>query len=171
MSDKWSRGIERSAYIAITVMALTATVVLVKRYLVNSPPQTRDTRIREGTTLSLPEVDWGTVEKSVVLVLSTECHYCSANAEFYERLAMHAAQRETKSIRIIAIFPQAADVAEKYLSGAGVHVPVVKGVHPRAVGASVTPTVILVDNKGIVMKSWVGELHSDGETEILTLLR
>jgi hypothetical protein len=162
-----SKKIELLANVAIVVVALLLGVVLVKRYLlpqpVNSGPAA-NARIQPGTKLSLPGVDWGQDDKTLVMALSTTCHFCTESAPFYQKLTRAA---EAKGVKVIAVLPQSESEARQYLSGLAIPISDVRQSPLDSLGVSGTPTLILVDDKGQVASSWVGKLQSDRESEVV----
>lgn len=71
-----------------------------------------------GTQLELAGVSWQ-ADKSVVLVLSTTCGFCTASAPFYRRLT---SVTEASGARSLAVFPQSVSEVERYLASAGIAV-------------------------------------------------
>lgn len=158
-----TRKLEVGANVAIIVVALLIGAVVVKKFLLAPEPPTRE--ISAGTRVALPGVDWGGSQKTLVLVLQKGCHFCSESAPFYQRLV-----RETSGLpglRLMAVLPQRADEAKEYLSEINVPVQDVRQAPPKALGVSGTPTLILVDDRGVVLKSWVGKLPAEQEAEVL----
>jgi len=67
--------------------------------------------------------------------------------------------------------PQTSDESKKYLDELGVAIEEVKQAKLDSIGVHGTPTLILVDNQGVVMASWVGKLSADGEADVLRRLQ
>lgn len=169
MSDRLLKKTELIANIAIIVVALLLGGVLVKKYLLNGDEAARaDPRIPAGTKAALPGVDWAKNGETLVLVLSRDCRYCTQSAPFYQRLTRAAAGRP--GLHLLAVLPQEVEVGKSYLSELGVSVNEVRQASPATTGAGVTPTLILVDGKGIVKNSWVGQLATTEENEVLSQL-
>jgi thioredoxin-related protein len=169
-----SKKLEIGAHIAIIVVAILVSVVLVKNYLLphRDQPDTRsDTRpqVSAGTRLSVPDIDWAKNGRTLMVVLSTNCRFCTASAPLYQQIAQETSQRQ--DIKVIALFPQPVADAEKYLSSLGVAISEVKQITPDVVGVRGTPTLLLVDNTGTVQKVWIGKLPPDKESEVLKELR
>ncbi|HEX7313987.1 MAG TPA: redoxin family protein [Pyrinomonadaceae bacterium] len=165
-----AKKIELIANVAIVVVALLLGAVLVKRYLLPQPVNpgpAASARIQPGTKLSLPGVDWGRSNKTLLLALSTTCHFCTESAPFYQRLARAA---EAKGVKVIAVLPQPESEARQYLSELAIPVSEVRQSPLDSLGVSGTPTLILVDDKGQVASSWVGKLQSDRESEVAAAL-
>ena len=165
-----AKKLELLANVAIIVVALLLGAVLVKRYLLPQPTNARaaDARIQPGTKLSLPGMEWGRSDKTLLIVLSTQCRFCTESAPFYQRLARE--QSRAGRARLVAVLPQSVAEAQKYLGEHGITVDEVRQVSPDAVGAAGTPTLIMLDSAGSVVESWVGKLPPDKESEVITRL-
>ncbi len=161
MKNPFSRFIENSANAAIIVIAVVLTINLVPKLLPKNPMREVDV----GSRMSLP-LDWGASAKNIVLVLSKGCKYCSASADFYKRLAAKA--RQSEEIRLIGVFPQNADEAKSYLKEMDIPIGTIMQAPPSSIGVRVTPTLILADKNGIVIKSWIGKLSAALENEVLS---
>jgi thiol-disulfide isomerase/thioredoxin len=164
----FTRKLEAGANVAIIVVAVLLGVVLVKNFLL-APSTLRAAEISAGTKVSLPGVDWGANRKTLVMVLQKGCHFCAESAPFYQRLA-----RETSGqtgLRLLAVLPQRTDEAKEYLGSLSVPVQDVMQATPDSLGVGGTPTLILVDDHGAVIKSWVGKLPADQEAEVLKTVR
>ncbi|MET0621762.1 MAG: hypothetical protein ABW250_02170 [Pyrinomonadaceae bacterium] len=165
-----SKKLEVAANVAILIVALLLGVVLVKRYLLPGPPPgpPRAEQLKPGEKLALADVDWGRSKKTLVMVLSTNCHFCTESAPFYQRLAREQSGRG--DVRLMAVLPQSVEESRKYLDTNGVAVSEVKQMSPGAVRVQGTPTLIMVDSSGAVVDSWVGKLPPDKEQEVLNRL-
>lgn len=168
MSNLYKR-IELISNLAIIVVAILLGVVLVNRYLLSPSPKSESTegaRIKPGTKLSLPDVDWGRNNKTLLLLLSTNCHFCTESTPFYQRLAQEKA-KHGGGTSVIAVMPQSVSEAQKYLSDHGIVVDQITQAAPSAAYATGTPTLIMVDRTGSVVESWIGKLPPEKEVEVL----
>jgi thioredoxin-related protein len=166
-----TKKIEFVANIAIIVVAVLVCVVLVKNYLLADRSKTdpRDMRVAAGTKLSLADVDWAKNGQTLLLVLQKGCRYCSESAPFYQRLVRETAGRE--NLRLIAVLPQETDEGKKYLSDLGLAIDEVRQAELDSVGVKGTPTLILINNAGVVVDSWVGKLPPEQESKVLERLQ
>lgn len=187
MHETFGKKIEIAANISIILVALLGAITLVANFLSRGsagpravsnvdvslpakPPQSISTTSPAvGTQISLPGVVWGSNEQSLLLVLSTRCHFCSESAPFYQRVAKMAQERG--KIRLIAAFPQDTTEAKKYLQDLKLPVNRVIQVQLNTIGVRGTPTLILVDKKGMIKNTWIGRLPPAKESEVLGLLR
>lgn len=161
--------IEILANIAIIVIALLIGFVAVKRYVLNDSPRGNGTdQITAGARISLPDVDWAKSRQTLLIVLSPGCHFCSESAPFYQRLVNAVARNN--DVRLMAVFPQDASEGRRYLDQLGLSIAEVKQAPLNSIGVIGTPSLILVNNTGIVTEAWMGQLPSDKESEVLSRL-
>ncbi len=167
-----NKKIEIAANIAIIIVALLFGAVLVNRYflpsatLKSSVAETEN--IKVGTKLPLADVDWSKSEKNLVLILSTSCHFCSESAPFYQKLAQQKAKHS--DVKLIAVFPQTVEEAQRYLSEHNLSVDEVRQSSLNTINVRGTPTLIAVNKSGAVVQSWVGKLPPEKESEVASLL-
>jgi hypothetical protein len=166
------KRIELAANITIIAVSLLLGFVLVKKFLLHraeSDRQPLSSVIRPGAKISLPQTDWSLSERHLVLVLQKGCHFCTESAPFYQRLTQAAGTR--KDLELIAALPQSVSEGKQYLDGLGVPIAEVKQADPSSVGATGTPTLLLVDRNGTVTDVWVGKLTPDKEREVFNRLQ
>jgi hypothetical protein len=170
MAKTITQRLEVLTNLAIIVAAVLLSVVLIKNYLLPyySKDGPRDFSVPAGAKVSLPGVDWSNNNQTLLLVLQKGCHFCTESAPFYQRLVREMAGRE--NIHLIAVLPQTSDESKKYLDDLGVTIAEVKQAQLDSIGVHGTPTLILVNNQGVVITSWVGKLSADGEAEVLRRL-
>ena len=137
-----------------------AHAVLRSRQAASAPQSS----IVNGSTLALSH-NWSDSTQTLVLVLSADCKYCTASAPFYRRLVEQTSfSRRTK---LLALFPQSPTESQKYMSGLNLKINDVKQMSPASLGAKGTPTLILVNANGVVIRSWEGLLPPDTQLEVL----
>lgn len=165
-----SKKIEVLANLAIIVACCLLAVVLVKNHLFQKPsegPNRTQTSVRDmqGTRLSSIDVDWAQSRQTLLLAMSSSCHFCSESAPFYKRLA------ESKSgTRLVAVLPEPAEDGQSYLKRLGVPVDEIKQLSLDRIGVQGTPTLLLVDNSGVVKKYWVGKIPPEQEESVVSAL-
>jgi len=100
-----------------------------------------------------------------VLVLRRGCHFCQESLPFYRSLA-ELERNKSLAAHLLAVF------SDQLSSGTGrpardaLDVQSIFGVDPGALGAPGTPTLILVDGRGKVLKSWIGRLDGAAEAAV-----
>jgi thiol-disulfide isomerase/thioredoxin len=171
MAGNLSRRLEVAANVAIIVVAVLVCFVVVKTYLPggSARPQQQAQAPAIGSKISVPDVDWGTNGRTLVLVLQKGCHFCAESAPFYQRLVRDTAGRE--GLRLVAVLPQKVEEGRQYLTDLGVPIDEVRQASSNDLGVRGTPTLLLVDNSGAVTDSWVGKVPPDKEDEVLNRLK
>ena len=163
---------ELLANIAIIVVAILVGVVVVKRFVLspeesNGPAEFKE--ISAGENISLPDVDWAKNDKTLLVVISKGCHFCSDSAAFYKRLVQEMTER--KNFKLIAVFPHGVDEGKEYLNGLNVQITELRQASLNSIKVRGTPMLILVDNAGVVTDTWLGQLPPDKESEVFNRLQ
>lgn len=170
----FAKKLEIVANVAIIVLALLLGGVIVKRYLFTSAPPAEtaaasatapSTAIKPGSNVELANYNWSESDNTLVMVLSTTCHFCTESAPFYKRLI--EARADKKKIRVVAVFPQSEAEGREYLQKLGIVADEIKTATPMSLGARGTPTLILTNSKGVAVTTWIGKLPTAREDEVL----
>ena len=129
-------------------------------------PAQRRRYAEKGSQIELDGVSWGRADRTLVLALSTRCRYCNDSADFYRRLAPVAA---AAGVPVVAVFPQSIDEARAQWASQNLPLTGVDFTQVSGGGLPVsgTPTLILVDRKGVVLRAWAGKQPASGEAEII----
>jgi len=164
-----SKKIEVVANITIIVVAVLLGVTLVRDFFAARPVPVSGGDIRRsnertliGEKVSMPDIDWQKNGKTLILAISTSCHFCTDSTAFYKRLV-----EERGATRVVAVLPQSPEEGRDYLSKHGVAVDEVKQARLDSIGVTGTPTLIMADKEGMVSGVWVGRLPPHKEAEIL----
>jgi len=173
------KKLEVLANVAVVITSLVLCSVLVKKYFFSAAKQeasvevaqakspdsnaSRRPSIQTGTKISLPGIDWSKSTRTVVLALSTTCHFCSESAPFYQKLQ----QQKQNGVSLVAVFPQPVEDSRNYLNRLGVSVTDVVQNSLASVGVSGTPTLLLIDSQGSVTDSWVGKLSDTEAAKVI----
>jgi len=186
MSEKILKVVQVGANVAIIFLAVVLGAVLLKTYVTPQPtgaaakayptvstinataqPElARDIQIQPGQKLKVPGVDFVKSNRTLLLAVSDKCHFCSESAPFYQQLA-----KNHGGARLIALMPQPPDEGRQYLDQLRVSVDEIRQAPLTVLGIRGTPTLILVDNAGAIVKSWRGKLSADKESEVLASLQ
>lgn len=121
-------------------------------------------QISVGAKLNLNSENWGQNGRTIVLAMSTSCHFCTESADFYRRLVQAC---EARHVRMVAILPQSVSEGNDYLQKLNIRVDEVRQAALREFQIQGTPTVLLVDSRGAVQDVWVGKLPPEKEVEVL----
>lgn len=112
------KKLEVLANISVVITSVVLCSVLIKKYVLSSTKPEASVEavqskplassasqrpsIQAGTKITLPGIDWSNSTRTVVLVLSTTCHFCSESAPFYEKFQ----QQKPNDVRVVAVLPQ-----------------------------------------------------------------
>lgn len=174
--NKIAQKIELASHIAIITVAVLIGMVLVKNHLLPTKTNSSSNKATAGETvedgmvgkaISLPDMDWKSGNQTLVLVLSTGCHFCTESAPFYKGVIQ---KRNQWSTRLVAVLPQPVEAGRKYLSDLGITVDEVRQATPASLGVRGTPTLLLVNKDGVITSSWRGKLPPEKELEVMARL-
>lgn len=177
------RKLEVLANIAVIITSIVLCSVLARKYFFSENKQALAATIpstasaftitpsrrtpQPGTKISLPGVDWSKSTRTIVLALSTTCHFCSESAPFYQNLA----RQKSDHVGLIAVLPQPVEDSKNYLNKLGVKTTDVIQSSLSLIGASGTPALLLVDNSGSITASWVGKLPEGEAAKVIEQIR
>lgn len=166
--SKVYQKIEMTANILIIVVAVLLIGFFVQRYFFAGSATMQTTKMPViGKKLAIADVDFSKSSKTVFLVLSKDCHFCSESAEFYKKLV---AETKGSNVNIIAILPQEKKESEEYLNGLGIQGIEIRQSQLNSLDVSGTPTILVLDNNGVVSNFWVGKLPPNEEKEVFAKL-
>lgn len=66
--------------------------------------------------------------------------------------------------------PQTVEEGKQYLKNLGVDISEVYNAKLASIGVTATPTLLLIDQSGVVSDMWRGKLSDDAEKEVLSKL-
>jgi len=133
------------------------------------PPAIKSPASLVGSMVSLRGVDWAKNGQTLVMALKDGCHFCAESAEFYRRLDKDGSVR--KKTRFIAALPGSLRDSHVYLNHESVNVDEIRQTDLRLIGVRGTPTLLLVNNEGVITQTWVGKLSPERESEVISALR
>jgi thiol-disulfide isomerase/thioredoxin len=116
-----------------------------------------------GKTISLPSLSYPLKNKTLVMFISTTCHFCKASEPFYQQLALKAPGK----FDLVAVLPQPQDQANAYLKSSAISASTVISTSLSSAGVSATPTLLLLNPVGKVEKAWIGLLDEHGQKSVL----
>lgn len=183
--EKSFRAVQFAANVGIIILTLLVGFVVLRQYVFVSeqsepsnnilpvanavkPPAARP--VREsllGKVVPLEHVNWNGNETTLVLYLSTTCRFCNESAPFYQRLIK---EKSNKQVKIVAAFTQSTEEARQYLKTHNISVDQVLTGSLKSIGASGTPTILLVNKDGVISDFWRGKLNPEKEVEVLAKL-
>jgi hypothetical protein len=161
-TDQLAKRIEMAANLGILLIVLATSTLVVRRWVINRG-RASDHRIAAGRQLDLPGLKIPARRQAILLILSTECRFCTQSMPFYRSLS---SERGRRGYLLFAAFREPSHVAAAYLRTHGLAVDGITRASASDLSGSVTPTVVLVDEKKCVVESWVGQLLPAAEATV-----
>jgi hypothetical protein len=171
--EKVRLRLEFASNIAILVAAGVVCVVAFRDHrAVAAPVVSANTPTPKSHSIQSPlkvqGIQWSTSERTLVFVLSSQCRFCRESSPFYRRLI--ALKKPPQRLQFLAFLPPGDLDGPGYLKTAGLTFQHVREAEPRVLGVRGTPTLILVDRNGNVLRSWSGKLPPQEENNVLDAL-
>jgi rhodanese-related sulfurtransferase len=159
MIDKDAKSaLRKFEWVVNIVLGLVAVLfigVIAQRFLVSSKPKgVRPLEV--GRKLNLPGVDLAGNKQTLLMALSTNCHFCTESAALYRRLA--AGLAHNGETRVVAVLPQTVEEGRQYLQSLDVPVETVLQANLASAGFAATPTLVIVKDDGTITDMWTGTL-------------
>src|SRR4051812_27181887 len=91
------------ANIAVICVAISLGVVLISRTIRNNRVTTSAsayTQPLKDQKIKLPGIDWSKNEQTLVMAISSTCHFCTESAAFYREI------RARSRVHTVAVLPQ-----------------------------------------------------------------
>ena len=124
----------------------------------------------KGQVVKLAGYTPSSKESTLVMVLSTHCHFCQANAPFYQKLAVFK-KASPNQLQLVAVLPEKQDEANAYIKGYGIGTDAVLSMPLTQIGVKGTPTLLLLDSQGKVEDFWVGQLDDSQQKKVFDRLK
>ena len=152
----------------IGLCCLAGGLLIEQRFFSSTEADTVSARDLAGREVKLPGANWQAAPVSVLLQISSTCRFCNESMPFYKQL-MAARQAQAAKVPVIVASADAVAVMRKHLEDQQVIVD--KVLHSRLESfGTPTPTVLIVDSKGVVRRAFIGELDPSGEKELLSII-
>jgi hypothetical protein len=161
-----SQKLDVLASVCVIVVACVLGVIGYRSLRPGSP--SRGHGIEVGSHVSIKNIDWKSSSATLVMALSTKCHFCSESGPFYQELTTRLSEKS--GIHQLAIFPQSAPEGLDYLKSLRVNISDVRHQDFSSIPISGTPTLLLVDKTGTVTEKWTGKLAAKQQATLLQSL-
>lgn len=151
----------------IAVCCLAGGLLIEQRFFSSQDDDLATGHDLVGRQVALPGADWQAAPISVLLQISSTCHFCNESMPFYRQL-MAARQAAPARVPVIVASQDAVAAIRKHLGDQQLTVD--KVLHTRDVFGTGTPTVYIVDSGGVVKRVFIGKLDPAGEKELLAIV-
>jgi hypothetical protein len=114
--------------------------------------------------------DWRAHAQTLVVAVRKGCVYCEHSYPLYRRLNELESSNQLKAHMLI-VMPDDPATGAALLSAEKINSQSIASVPLSDVNVSGTPTLLLVNETGRVLQSWVGELDASRTEALVTQLR
>ncbi|HVE56401.1 MAG TPA: redoxin family protein [Pyrinomonadaceae bacterium] len=121
-----------------------------------------------GSEFKVTEFNPAGSQINVLLFLRTGCTFCDQSMPFYRRITQLS---NTGKVKVIAFFAHNDLEATEYMKRSQLIDVEISRTNFDSLGIKGTPTFVLLDQSGKVLKSSVGKLNDKGEQEIENYLK
>jgi glutaredoxin len=174
MTGSTRQRLETATNIAILVLAAVMCVILIRDYVaprIFPPSRGRGPAPAASipSPIRLAGLDFSRSDRTLLFVISSTCPYCRKSEEFYRSLTGKA--REYKNIQFAAALPQPEPEAREYIQQAGLDFRQVVSADLPTIGIAGTPTLVLLDKNGNVLRYWLGVLPPEGQQRVIAAIQ
>jgi thiol-disulfide isomerase/thioredoxin len=166
--------LDKAANIALIVACLLLIGTLARNYYLSRlPDPSISLGIEKGEQVKLSgdaSADTQTAQTTLVLALSTHCGFCQESAPFYQKLAVFKNSSPAR-VRLATVMSEPKEEIEAYLKKQGIAADAVFSMPVSQIGVKGTPTLLLLDGQNKLIESWVGQLNSQEESEVIAHLQ
>lgn len=165
--------LERIAYICLISLCVISGTVLIREDLSRNSTIGRASLITEkslvGKRLVISGEAWNESRLSAVFFLSSQCHFCDASMPFYRRLVDAQQKSGAGRLPLIAISREQSSTLREHFAQNQITFDRIYQVPQSFNLLAGTPTILFVDETGIIRHAYIGKLNSEQEQEVLSL--
>jgi thioredoxin-related protein len=157
-----------NVFVIIGIAAFLVIAVHNRVWKPNNQPKSQAAMAEElrGKTIQVSGLSFPRPRASVLLVISTNCHFCRDSLPFYRTLSDDLKGKAD----LLAVLPQPQTEASAFLSSAHVEVTQLATASLSQLGVTGTPTMLLLDPNGKVQEVWVGRLDESRQAQVRSLV-
>jgi hypothetical protein len=131
-----------------------------------------ETTLSLGKYVAAPDgYRWEDHNRTLLFALRYGCIHCERNMELYREIQTKL-RKSSSEVQLLSIFPDDTFVAQHDIDIHGLHgMPILANVNFDKLHLSGTPTLLLVDNHGAILHSWVGELSKEQQASLMQFVQ
>jgi hypothetical protein len=160
----------------LSTLAIVVLVALVveQRWTQYQSNQQRLEREQEQTyqagevVADTPDLRLANTSRTLLVGTTSTCQYCTASMPFYAKLFTLAKQQ---GVKVVAYTMEDIDRNGAYFASHGITPDTVISASTNHILTYSTPTLVLVQRDGTVIKSWLGQLRPSQEQDVLDLIK
>ena len=163
------RVIEQVTNIAIVIVCvLLCWSYLTKRNVksANGRPGISSEQLVGLTLPTIPGYSWGSQPETLVMAIRVGCHYCADSMPFYMKLNDLERSNHLRA-HLLVVMQEGKQAADQELNSDGLKIDRAFNQSFGPLKVTGTPTLMLANAQGRIVKGWVGELSPQGEREVI----
>jgi hypothetical protein len=166
--------LDTASNIATILLACVGVTMLVMRFTQPAAPARpgMPEPYKTGEQLKgISTIDFTKASTTVVLYVRSTCHFCTESMPFYQKLKDAIDSRKTK-VQMAVVSFEPLPVTRGYLQQHAIQLgeEEIFQLKEGETRLSGTPTILLVDQKGVVKSSMMGKLPPEKESQLLATL-
>ncbi len=174
-SESLRKKLDVAANVAIIVFAAIIAIVLIRQQINRRADAKRvaaaeelQSALNPGRQIQPPiGYDWNQHNRTLLMALRYGCIHCEKNMSFYRKVKARV-DKAGLNTSLLSIFPDDSFVAQHDLDTHGLNgLPYIANVNFVELHVFGTPTLLLIDNKGTITHSWLGELSEHDQEEVI----
>ena len=160
--------LERLGHVMFIVMCVALSAAAVQYVLTSrsAAAPVKGAVVAKGIKVTLPADPRGAATPSVLLVLNSQCRFCTQSMPFYGRLAQLKSVKDGR-VRLSAISLEPPGTLERYLATHNLRVASVIPIAQTGFNVNGTPGLVLAASDGVVIDSWDGWLNPEQEQDVV----
>jgi hypothetical protein len=168
------------ANIAIILVALLIGFSLIRQQITHAKAANKalaasasmENSLVPGNYLPPPEgYQWAQHDRTLMVALRYGCIHCEHNMQLYQHI-QNQIQRSNARTSLLSIFPDDLFVAQHDLDSHSLgNMPFLANINFAKMRVAGTPTLLLVDNKGTILYSWIGELSQREQDGVMKTIQ
>ena len=167
--------LERWTYICLITLCLVSGGFLVKDHL-RSQSLRREAGVDPaksmlGKAFPVRGADWQSSKLSMVVFLSSSCHFCEASVPFYSRLLSDHRRGDRRTVPVVAVSAEPKEDLGRHFTAEHLDFDQIYQIPLPNDLLRGTPTLMVVDEYGIIRRAVVGQLPPSREEEFLQIAR
>lgn len=156
--------LEKVTHVALIAVCCIAGYTLIRQHIARNATVPS---VHEGERVTVAGYDWSQANTTALLAISSQCHFCEQSLPLYRTLG-NVARQAKGSFRVIAVSAEPRETLANYLEKRGVNLQGVFNSSLSKLGVRGTPTVLVVDRKGVVQSVFVGKLNNAREGQLMS---
>lgn len=165
--SKVRKALEITTSVAVVLAASALVVLIIAGFLSRPMGIQAESGFQKGKVLpKIARLDYSDSSRTLLIALSQQCDYCDESMPVYKKLVDFRQEGKTSN-RIVALLPTTDVEAIQLVKQNQLNIDTIGEVDFNSLNIKSTPTLILVDNRGVVIDFWLGKLSSEDEQQIL----